>query len=104
MHTCGYAHNDIKANNIIVQKDQSVVLIDFGKSVLFTKAVRRSGILDPATHKSVCPWIAPEVAFGHAAPLAQTDVYSVGYLVSRVIQYFTVTRSLLKKVVKGCKS
>ena len=75
MHTCGYAHNDIKANNIIVQKDQSVVLIDFGKSVLFTKAVRRSDILDPATHKSVCPWIAPEVAFGHAAPSAQTDVY-----------------------------
>ena len=33
VHNCGVAHKDIRAENIIIKPDRSVVFIDFGNSV-----------------------------------------------------------------------
>ena len=43
IHQCGYIHNDLKSNNVVLETSESIprptpVIIDFGKSVLAVKA------------------------------------------------------------------
>jgi len=42
INRCGYAHNDLKSNNVFLEKREDErlhpVIIDFGKSVLLIKA------------------------------------------------------------------
>ena len=41
VHGCGFIHNDVKSNNVVVEQREgrpSPVIIDFGKSVLAEKA------------------------------------------------------------------
>ena len=42
VHRCGYAHSDLKSNNVVLEKREDErlhpVIIDFGKSVLLIKA------------------------------------------------------------------
>lgn len=42
IHGCGFAHNDIKSNDVVLEKRQDErlhpVIIDFGKNVAFSKA------------------------------------------------------------------
>ena len=39
IHNCGFVHNDLKSNNVLLEKRvDHPVIIDFGNSVAFSKA------------------------------------------------------------------
>lgn len=77
MHTAGYAHADIKPNNIMLLPDGHVKIIDFGQSCkLGHRKERIQGTPD---------YIAPEQVNRH--PIDQrTDIYNLG---ATMYQVFT---------------
>ena len=76
VHSKGYLHNDIKSNNIILEKkeEDSYVpyLIYFGKSHLINTEPQNAG-------RQKRPYLAPEVCNGELQSTA-SDIYSVGYM------------------------
>ncbi|WP_437187762.1 protein kinase domain-containing protein [Planctomicrobium sp. SH668] len=72
-HNCGIIHRDLKPSNLLLAKDGSVKLTDFGIAQLFasTKLTVTGGILGTAEYMS------PEQAQGHRAT-RQSDIYSLG--------------------------
>lgn len=105
----GYLHNDIKANNVVLEKTPTVseksyspVLIDFGKS---TKAAasfmtsRTSGRKRIAPEHSLKSYLAPEV-IKERLYSAASDVYSLGKMlkaVSKMVGFYPRVRSLVKE-------
>ena len=88
IHDCGYAHNDLKTNNVVLEKreDEQLhpVIIDFGKSVLLRKA-------KAPVAKAVCvgktfknSHVAPELIDGSGKPSIESDVYALGFLIKSV--------------------
>lgn len=69
IHNCGYVHLDIKPENIMFDKDNNVVLIDFGCSEPIDKEV-----LDRFIGTSY--YVAPEI--NHCRFNSKTDVWSIG--------------------------
>ena len=109
VHSMGYLHNDIKANNVVLEKtpttsekSYSPVLIDFGKS---TKAAassmtsRTSGRKRIAPEHSLKSYLAPEV-IKERLYSAASDVYSLGKMlkaVSKMVGFYSRVRSLVKE-------
>ena len=109
VHSMGYLHNDIKANNVVLEKtpttsekSYSPVLIDFGKS---TKAAassmtsRTSGRKRIAPEHSLKSYLAPEVIKERLYSTA-SDVYSLGKMlkaVSKMVGFYSRVRSLVKE-------
>ena len=81
IHNCGYAHNDLKSNNVVLEKreDQQLhpVIIDFGNSVLLKKA--KSTVAKPV-HQN----IAPELLDGTGKPSVESDIYALAFLIKGV--------------------
>jgi len=69
LHQAGYVHLDIKPENIMFDRDNNVVLIDFGCSEPFDKEV-----LDRYIGTSY--YVAPEI--DHFRFSTKTDVWSIG--------------------------
>ena len=109
VHSMGYLHNDIKANNVVLEKTPTIseesyspVLIDFGKS---TKAAasfmtsRTSGRKRIAPEHSLKSYLAPEV-IKERLYSAASDVYSLGKMlkaVSKMVGFYPRVRSLVKE-------
>ena len=105
VHFKGYIHNDIKANNVVLDrkaesKKYEAVLIDFGKS---TKAQLRAPPLysrkrsTPASHGKC--YLAPEVLKEGLYSTA-SDVYSLGIMlksVSSLVGCYPQVRALVKE-------
>ena len=88
IHMCGFTHNDLKCNNVVLEKreDQLLhpVIVDFGKSVAFTKA--KIAVPKPSHLKGHYKnsYIVPELVDGTGKPSIESDVYSLTYLINKV--------------------
>ena len=104
VHLRGYLHNDIKANNVVLErkpaasKKYNPILIDFGKS---TKAAASSVT---ASVKRMAPeqtktYLAPEV-MKYRLYSAASDIYSLARMlkaVSRMVEFYPKVRALVKE-------
>lgn len=83
MHARGWAHNDLKPNNIVVQRVGSVcraTVVDFGNAAVFgTCPYGRI----PFGHQWY-PHLAPELLLGGKAS-SKSDVYSLGFVLKTLI-------------------
>ena len=109
VHSRGYLHSDIKANNVVLEKtpttsekSYSPVLRDFGKS---TKAAASfmmsltSGRKRIAPEHSLKSYLAPEV-IKERLYSAASDMYSLGKMlkaVSKMVGFYPSVRSLVKE-------
>ena len=88
IHRCGFMHNDLKCNNVVLEKreDQLLhpIIVDFGKSVAFTKA--KLAVPKPSHLKGHYKnsYIALELVDGMRKPSVKRDVYSLTYLINKV--------------------
>ncbi|XP_076029029.1 tyrosine-protein kinase Yes-like [Oratosquilla oratoria] len=83
IHLRGWTHNDIKQDNIVVEKNcdlWSATLIDFGSAVGIGKAVYSKN----RTGHITFPHIAPELFKGRGTS-SGSDVYSIGYLLASLV-------------------
>ncbi|XP_050719958.1 serine/threonine-protein kinase PkaB-like isoform X3 [Eriocheir sinensis] len=83
LHARGYAHNDIKPDNVVVRQGADgrlqVSLIDYGLAKTFGTGLRIA-----RTHTHPTPWMAPELRRG--APCSPpVDVFSLGYVLRRIL-------------------
>ena len=89
MHRCGYAHNDLRADNIVLERGEDErlhpVIIDFGKSVAFSEA--KNPPPKPEHLKSMYKdsYIAPELVNDTGKPSVTSDVYSLAFLVKKTL-------------------
>ncbi len=79
-HAHGVLHQDVKPNNILVTRQGSVKLLDFGLSVLFSPHEERKGERIGIS----AAYAAPEV-FRGAAPSISIDVYALGVILYRLL-------------------
>ena len=82
IHTKGYLHNDLKTNNVLLERGIDgfcPIIIDFGKSRPIAKSVQ-SG----QRRLSSADYIAPEVGNGLKETTA-SDVYSLGKMLDRAV-------------------
>ena len=79
MHSAGVIHRDIKPENLIIQKNDSGVLIDFGAALLGAPTHTLTLVGTPA-------FAAPEQFMSEQLPDARTDIYSLGRSFLRVAE------------------
>ncbi|XP_050730791.1 serine/threonine-protein kinase PknJ-like [Eriocheir sinensis] len=83
LHARGYAHNDIKENNVAVCRAADgrlqVSLIDYGAA---QRLGTRVGFVGASTRRT--PWLAPELLGGGRCSRAG-DVFSLGYVLSNIL-------------------
>lgn len=72
IHTAGFLHLDIKSSNILVTREGTVKIIDFGMAQL-------RGKLDPGRICGSVPYLAPEMVLNGAVGPA-SDLFSFGVL------------------------
>ncbi|CAE6383425.1 unnamed protein product [Rhizoctonia solani] len=83
MHSLGVAHGDIKGDNIVVSKDGTVKITDFGCATMkreFPVAFTATDSL----HYSV-RWAAPELFLDNGSANFETDVYALGMTILEAI-------------------
>ncbi|XP_041463757.1 cysteine-rich receptor-like protein kinase 5 [Lytechinus variegatus] len=93
MHEKGLLHNDLKANNILLQwdlKDQRwhAFIIDMGKVSTQTIPLKHKGLpkeeLEGYKQGILFPHLAPEYILDLQPMSVQTDIYSLGVLLARI--------------------
>ena len=88
IHRCGYVHNDLKSNNVVLEKREDErlhpVIIDFGKSVAVNKA--KSPVTKPKHAKELYrnSYVAPELVDGTGKPSVASDAFVLAFLVTTV--------------------
>ena len=89
LHEKKILHNDIKANNFLIENCSSGVrgvLIDLGKGCLLKDAMRYciSEESKRREHIKNYPHIAPDLINGHCAQSTNSDVYSIGKCIIQI--------------------
>lgn len=106
IHSCGYLHNDIKSDNVVVykHKDEFIpVLDDFGKSCNPEKGNTKNLTSEEQIRYHLrYRHIAPEIINGSYKQSIYSDIYSFGYLVYKISTFLCPTSSCLKQIVKEC--
>ena len=107
VHEKGILHNDIKADNIVLVKEENIqmpyspILVDFGKSKHMAD-VQKKNLSD--TEKEIYRkrhfHIAPEVIDGSHTPSVKSDVYSIGLVFCKIYKLVKVKN--LKDLCKKC--
>ncbi|KAG8756219.1 hypothetical protein FRC11_005464 [Ceratobasidium sp. 423] len=83
LHSQGIAHGDIKGANVLVARDYTLKLTDFGNASL-----KEYSLQFTTTTKAlnISPrWTAPEIVFGDASHSVEADVYAVGMTILEVL-------------------
>jgi serine/threonine protein kinase len=104
IHTQGFLHNDLKGNNIVLEKTVKgfhPVIIDFGKCVKIKKAKLKKPKLDVNSALKRYPHIAPEIHRGERQTTS-SDIFSFGYLVSFIKN--KAKFNAFSMIVKKCTS
>lgn len=85
-------HNDIKVDNILITDSVTlptgyqIVLIDFGKATLFKNAKRYDlSVLERQEYLRRYPHLAPEVIEGETKQSTQSDMFSLGLVIHKII-------------------
>lgn len=107
VHKSGYLHNDIKSNNILLEKtddDQyKAVLIDFGKSRTISAPKKYNLDANQRDHyRKTFKHIAPELLKGHPQSF-QSDTFSLGMVFKLVASKVECMKDL-KELSKACTS
>lgn len=95
MHVAGVIHRDIKPENLIIQSNDSGVIIDFGAALLGSPTHTLTIVGTPA-------FAAPEQFMPEQLPDSRTDIYSLGRSFLRSAEEtgtrlpFLITKSLKK--------
>lgn len=107
-HDVCILHNDIKVDNILianslsVRKGYQIVLIDFGKATLFKDAKRYNlSAIEKQEYFRLYPHLAPEVIEGETKQSVQSDVFSLGLVIHRIIDagcFQDITESSLTRL------
>lgn len=101
VHSKGFLHNDIKANNVVLECNSSAdkytpVLIDFGKSTKKgTGSYRRKGTADGRGRSYLAPEVLEKGNHSEAS-----DVYSIGRMlkvISSAVGFYPRVRALVKE-------
>lgn len=86
IHNCRYAHNDLKSNNVVLEKrgDEQLhpVITNFGNSVLLRKA--KAPVAKPKHARDLYTYVAPELVDGTGKPSIESDVYLLAYLIKSI--------------------
>jgi len=77
-HTHGVIHRDIKPSNVLLDADGRAYLTDFGLALLTDEGTRGDILGSPR-------YIAPEQAASSAGAVNQSDVYSLGVILYRMV-------------------
>lgn len=80
LHAAGFAHGDVKSDNILIRDDDAITLIDLGLAHVDGMPVDP----DRATVSGTPDYMAPELAWGDP-PTARTDLYAVGCLLYELV-------------------
>ena len=78
-HERGIVHRDIKPNNIMLLRDGTIKVADFGIAALENEAIESNGQAVGSVH-----YIAPEQARGES-PDARSDLYSLGVVMYEML-------------------
>ena len=77
LHVNGFIHRDIKGANLLIDEDGTVLLGDFGISIM----VGISNSVTPPQAHNACAWVAPEIldpTNKSLRPTSASDIYSFG--------------------------
>lgn len=78
MHSLGVIHGDLKASNVLLQRNLEPSLSDFGLSKLQDGATS-AGLKGSGS----IPWMSPEVVLG-GPKTAESDMYAFGMTIAEV--------------------
>ncbi|MBD3344169.1 MAG: protein kinase [Chitinivibrionales bacterium] len=82
LHSLGYAHRDLKPQNILLSPDKGLSFIDFG----FTKQIVDSKVSMIGTVKGTPAYMAPELWRGkERIDYMRTDIYSAGLILKEIL-------------------
>ncbi|KAK3741668.1 hypothetical protein QZH41_016248 [Actinostola sp. cb2023] len=89
VHSMGFLHNDLKSNNILLEKrgnSYAPIIIDFGKSrdVSNPKAGKNVDKNERERYKLKYPHIAPEIVEGRGGQSLASDIFSFAKIVEDV--------------------
>ena len=90
IHNCGFVHNNLKSNNVVLEKREDqlhhpvIHVIEFGNSVAFSKA--KNPVPKPSHLRDHYKnsYIAPELVNERGKPSVEIDIYSLAFLVKTV--------------------
>jgi tetratricopeptide (TPR) repeat protein len=84
VHGEGLVHGDLKPDNVLVRRDGSPVLVDFGLASRFWGEVSREALLLEGLRSGTVTAMAPEQILGE--PLdARTDLYALGCVLYELV-------------------
>ena len=86
-HDEGFLHNDLKANNVVLEKREdgyNAVVIDFGKSKKIDAPKKRKNLskAEQKVYQQSYPHIAPGIVSGTGDQATASDVYSLAQMVN----------------------
>jgi serine/threonine protein kinase len=107
IHACGYIHNDIKTDNVVLYKSGDTtfipVVVDFGKSCKREEGItKRMSLEEQSEYRKKYKHIAPEIVDGSHKQSMYSDIYSFGYLVYNIYTYLCKDSAVLHSIVNQC--
>ncbi|TMW55228.1 hypothetical protein Poli38472_013119 [Pythium oligandrum] len=83
LHNRGIVHGDLKGNNIVVSKDGTAMLVDFGMS--FYESGSSSAVDEKKNSLGAMAWRAPEFVTDAKTLTTKSDVYSLGMCIIQAV-------------------
>ena len=106
LHEAGWLHNDIKENNVLMHKtpqEWKPVVIDFGKCRSCSNPKRYELTeIQKTFYKAKHAWIAPELIGGTHVQSPASDVFSLGFLLQKMLCKFVRRSEYLESVSNRC--
>lgn len=106
IHTGGILHNDLKANNLVLEKlekEWNPVIIDFGKArfALDPKPAMSLPASEQEEYRKRYPHIASELVCGTGRQSFVSDIFSLGRIVFAVLDLLPTATSKSLKVARA---
>lgn len=81
IHAQGFAHRDLKPQNIIISPGRGLFLVDFG----FTKKVDKLQVSSVAAAKGTPAYMAPELWSSGEVDLMRADIFALGRILMQIL-------------------